>query len=259
MTCADDPFESPKGLVTHAREHADHLESEIGAFFDKRPYTRVIDYDSDTRQDVHKIRLTAKLPGKLSRILKDCTSNLRDALDHAVYAAAVSLGVKHPKNTGFPFANDATHLDGELARWIFADVPPEIRSCLRGFKPYPGGNDILVALNRIRNPNTHRVIVPVGTANTGGSVSLQHGIVSEVVMGFSNWDASKNEIEYLRVGRNSQLQYQVQVTFDVTFGDIEIVGGQPVTGVLRKMASEVERVILGLEVETARLEAAKAL
>ena len=47
------------------------------------------------------------------------------------------------------------------------------------------------------------------------------------------------------------------MAFDVTFGDVEIVGGQPIVGVLRKMAAEVDRVVLGIEAETARLKTAK--
>ena len=198
MTSADDPFESPKGLVAHAREHADNLESQIRAFFDKRPYARVIEFDPNTGHDVHKVRLTAQVPGRLSRILKDCTSNLRDALDHAVYAAAISLGAINPEKTGFPFANDATHLEDELTSWKFEEVPPEIHPCLRGFKPYPGENDILVALNRIRNPNTHRVIVPVGTASLGNSMSMFGANVGNMQLGYSRWDAAKNEVKYLQ-------------------------------------------------------------
>ena len=230
---------------------------QIRAFFDKRPYARVIEFDPNTGHDVHKVRLTAQVPGRLSRILKDCTSNLRDALDHAVYAAAISLGAINPEKTGFPFANDATHLEDELTSWKFEEVPPEIHPCLRGFKPYPGENDILVALNRIRNPNTHRVIVPVGTASLGNSMSMFGANVGNMQLGYSRWDAAKNEVKYLRVDRGSKFQYEVRMAFDVTFGDVEIVGGQPIVGVLRKMAAEVDRVVLGIEAETARLKTAK--
>ena len=55
-------FDSPKELVGHAREHIDQLAAEIKAFFDRKPYARVIDFDRDTSQHVFKLRITAKLP-----------------------------------------------------------------------------------------------------------------------------------------------------------------------------------------------------
>ncbi len=56
--------------------------------------------------------------------------------DHAIYAAAITLSGGTPEKTGFPFANDAAHLQGELGTWKFADVPGELHPLLMSFKPY---------------------------------------------------------------------------------------------------------------------------
>lgn len=247
-------FDSPKELVGHAREHIDRLEGAINAFFDRKPYAKVMDFDRETRQQIFKLRITAKLPSRVRLIFKDATSNLRDALDHAVYASAISLGIDDPEKTGFPFANDAAHLQGELGTWKFSDVPHDIHPILMSFNPYPGGNDLLVGLNRMRNPNTHRAIVPVAFADLGNSIGPAVMTVSGGgQFGYSRWDATKNEVEYMRMGLGSTFKGHVEFAFDVSFGDIEIVGGKPVIGTLREVEAEVSRVVLDLEAETARI------
>jgi hypothetical protein len=247
-------FDSPRELVGHAREHIDQLEGHIKIFFDRKPYAKVIDFDNETRQQVFKLRITAKLPSPIRLIFKDATSNLRDALDHAVYASAIALGVNNPKKTGFPFANDSVHLQSELGTWKFSDVPREIHPVLMSFNPYPTGNDLLVGLNRMRNPNTHRAIVPIAFADAGNAITASTAtIVGGGQLGYSLWDATKNEVEYMRLGIGSTFNGNVEFAFNVTFGDIDIVADKPVVSTLREIANEVDRIVLGLEAETTRL------
>ncbi len=229
-------FNSPKELVGHAGEH------------------HVVDFDRETRQEVYKFRLTAKLPSKVRLVFKDVTSNLRDALDHAVYAGAVALGVNSPKKTGFPFGNDAFHLASELSTWKFAHFPRELHPVLMSFKPYPGGNNLVIDLNRMRNPNTHRVIVPIGNASLGSEITNPVGkIVSPAELGYCKWDPLKDEVEYMRLGIGSEFKHDAKVAFDVTFADPSIMEGQPIVPALRAIHAEVNRIILGIEAETARI------
>lgn len=247
-----DHFESPKLLLTRARENVDDLKSRIKEFFDRKPYASVIDFDSETGQDVHKIRLTAKLPGSLGTILKDAVANLRDALDHAVYGSAVALGRVEPKGTKFPFADSGAEFEGEIM--ALKDVPPVIRTLLESFRPYPRGNEPLWALNKMRNQKTHRIIVPLGVCTPGNEIGVgTFKIVPPAQFGYSRWDATKNEVEYMRVGRGSQCKYQVTVAFDVAIGDVPVLAGRPVIATLNELTTEVERIALAIEAETARV------
>jgi hypothetical protein len=136
---ADDPFDSPREVLNNARDHINDLEARIKTFFDRRPYARVVDYDRDTGQDVHKVRLTARLPSKAAAVAKDAFSNLRDTLDHAVYASAVAIRPgTNPNRTGFPFAYDAAGVHDKLNREL-VDVPPAIRTLVEGLRPYKAG------------------------------------------------------------------------------------------------------------------------
>lgn len=247
-----DHFESPKLLLERARENIADLHTRIQSFFDRKPYAPVIDFDSETGQDVHKIRLTAKLPGSLSVVFKDVITNLRDALDHAVYGSAVALGRVNPKNTKFPFADSGAEFEGEIM--ALKDVPPVIRALLESFRPYKRGNETLWALNKLRNQKTHRIIVPLGVCSPGNEISVATmKIVPPAQMGYSRWDATKNEVEYMRVGRGSECKYEVTVAFDVGIGDVPVLAGMPVIATLNGLAAEVERIVLAIEAETARI------
>lgn len=253
-----DPFESPDEVLRRAREHIDDLASRIKSFFDRAPYVYFVDYDKDTGQDVHKVRLTAKLPGSLATVAKDVFSNLRDCLDHAVYASAVSVRPeRRNRRTAFPFAHDAAGVHDKL-NLEFIDVPPNIRTLLENLRPYKGGNDLLWGLNQTRNTKTHRVLIPLGAASVAKSINIETAhIVGSAQIGYSKWDATKNEVEFMRVGRGSNLKCDVSVSFDVLFDDVEVLAGQPAVAMLNALASEVEGILTSIKVETARMLSAK--
>jgi hypothetical protein len=252
----DDPFDSPRAVLQRARDHIDDLEARIKAFFDRKPYARVIDFDREASQQVHKIRLTAKIPGNLAVITKDVLSNLRDALDHAVYASAVMLGNKSPQKTGFPFAYDAAGVHNKLNKELI-DVPSAIRSLLEALRPHKGGDETLWGLNAVRNTKTHKMLVPLGAASISGSTEVITGqVIGPTRMGYHRWDASKNEVEYMRLGPGSEVYYKFTASFDVLFGNVEVFGGRQATSTLRVVANEVERILGAIEAETRRVLAA---
>jgi len=251
---AADPFESPKALIQRGREHVDTLQIEMASFWSRKPYARVIEFDVDTKENIHKFRLTTQIPGKIRTIAKDATSNLRDALDHAVYGAALLLGRVNPNNTGFPFARDAVGVRGELDCKRLSGNPPEIRPLLASFEPHEGGNELLFGLNSIRNPNTHRVLVPVMATSMATSGLINATINGGLKFGYSRWDATKNEVEFMRIGRDSHFECQINVASTITFGDIGILAGREVAGTLRQIAVEVEQTVLSIETEARRIK-----
>jgi hypothetical protein len=211
--------------------------------------------DNQTGQHVFRVKITGPdLPPKVSNIVKDAAGNLRDALDHAVYSAAVVLVGGKPTDTGFPFAKDLAGVRGELNGKRLAGNPPEIRALLESFCPYEGGNATLWAMNQIRNPNTHRFIVPVGSAITGTSIGISFALPSgNCTIGYSKWDAARNEVEYMRLGPGSHMNHQVNVTMSVAFEGIDAVNGKPVVPTLNLMADEADRIVAAIEAETLKV------
>lgn len=252
---ADDPFDSLREVLSNARDHINDLDARIKAFFEREPYARVIDFDRDTGEDVYKVRLTARLPGKLAAVTKDAFANLRDALDHAVYASAVSIRPgTSPNNTSFPFSYDAIGVHEKLNKEVIG-VPPAIRTLIEGLRPHKTGDQTLWGLNSIRNVKTHRVLVPLGAAAIDGSVGLIRGHIGQGRIGFSRWDATKNEIEYMRLVRapHTHLEHHVRASFDVLFGDVKVFAGRKAIPTLNEVADKVGSILGAIEVETARL------
>jgi hypothetical protein len=247
-------FASPKQLISHARDEINETEGMVGAFIASQQYARVIYVDSNTGEQIHRVRVTGPaLPPKVTNIVKDAAGNLRDALDHAAYSAAIVINGGEPRDTGFPFAKDAAGVEGELASKRLRGNPSEIRPILAGFNPHEGGNETLWTMNQIRNPSTHRFIVPVGSAAMSTGIGISSGTINSGSFGYSFWDATANEVEYLRIGAGSHLNYQVHVTLQVTFEGVNAVTGKLLIPTLRLMATETERVVTEIEAAAQRI------
>jgi hypothetical protein len=61
--------------------------------------------------------------------------------------------------------------------------------------------------------------------------------------------AEKNEIVYTTFSPEVQTDYDFEVTIDIAFGEIPVVFGHPVLGLLNAMAYEVENVLIRIEAE----------
>lgn len=248
-----DPFESPKLLLDRARENTRDLEARIKRFFDRHPYAHIVDSESNPGQEIHKVRLTEKFPTSLSTVAFDISSNLRSALDQAVYGSSIALGASSPWSTKFPFGDDPAGLDADINKGC-KHVHPDIVKLLKAFQPYKGGNDALWALNKMRNTKIHRVLIPVGIA--GDSVSVAPGgyVFGGFSIGGEIWDPVKNELELCRIGAASQAELNINFTFKVTLGKVPVLEGQPVPDVFDHLTGEVERVVLAIEAETYRIK-----
>jgi len=255
----EEAFESAFGSISWSNEKTKEFSKIVDDFFQKRPFEKIIEVDKQSDQQIHKIRMTAPLPKQLANVAKDAASNLRDALDHAVYASTSMLsGKADPSDTGFPFGADAASISQELNGRRLRGNAPEIRATLEALQPYSGGNDPLYRLNKLRNPNTHRVIVPVIAASMGNTLQFSGSITGPSQLGYNHWDPVARTVEFMRVGAGSDFDYKVTVSWAVTFGAIEAVKGLEVVTTLRTMSSDVEAAVTAIKVETARILGARS-
>jgi hypothetical protein len=251
-----DPFESPRRKLARAKEHIVDLEKKANAFFSSHQYTKVTEPDPTGQYKLYKIRFNRPLPGNLADIAADAAQNLRDVLDHSGYAAAVASGRSKPLNAYFPFAGSADDLDNAI-RGRCKDIPGDIAALFRTFRPYKGGNNLLWALNRIAVTNKHMLLAPMAVSAdmyfddviVRGSPSGLPTMIGEPPV----WDRTKNDIMFLRLPSDANLKGNFRVSIFVVFHEVEIVGGQPVVGILNALAREVERILVTVEAETRRL------
>jgi transposase len=85
------------------------------------------------------------------------------------------------------------------------------------------------------------------------SLGIMSGRITSASLGYSRWDAATNEVEYLRIGAGSHLDYQVHITLNVMFEGINAIAGKLVIPTLGLMAAETERVVTEIEAEARRI------
>jgi hypothetical protein len=240
-----DPFQSPLRRYSRAKKHIDNLDKKIVKFFKKQPYSRTIEDDIDGINKTHKIKLTKQIPIAFTDLAVEAIEGLRSTLDQATFAACISAGQSNPRNTYFPISDSPSELDNVI-KGRCKDIPSDIITLCRSFNTYKGGNDLIFALNRLCNVNKHRLIIPVGLANAGthykhlvasGGISIPNPV----------WDRGKNEIIFAKTAPDTKLQYDINFSFFIAFGESDIVEGQPVVPILRNIAKEVLKIVLAIQ------------
>jgi hypothetical protein len=243
-----DPLESSRRKLARAKEHFADLQRKISEFEDSDPYIRVEEIHPDKINHlVHKVKLTHPLPTSFENITVDLVGNLRSSLDKAGYAVAVASGVKNPRFSAFPFAGSVADLENSLAGRC-KDIPKQIQLLFRGFQPYPGGDDLLCALNEICNADKHKIIKPIGTGVIRTHVNVR-GIGFAGIPRHPVWDSAKNEMELITLGPGAKFECEFEFRVFVAFSEIKAVEGHPVLGVLDALIRKVEGILLAIEAE----------
>jgi hypothetical protein len=156
-----DPFRSLKRRIVRANEHISAFKAGADAFFDMQPYTRVVERDPETGGEIRKLALTRPLPDHITDLAFEAIEALRSALDQAGYAAAVAGGAVRPKSSYFPIADFPGELDHVIKRRC-KDIPPDVVTLFRSFRPYKGGNGLVWAMNKACNTSKHCLLQVLG-------------------------------------------------------------------------------------------------
>jgi hypothetical protein len=252
------PFDSAKRRLGRAKHHVRTLDKRFQTFFKKKPYVGVIESHTDGVSQAHKVKLRRKLPKDVTDIAYEALEGLRSALDQTAYAVAIICGTPRPELVHFPVTDDPAQFENTISGRC-KDFPPEIVALFRSFQAYPGGNDLIVALNRVRRQGFHRLLTPVGSAVyrvSGSSGMLRGGPVPEYptyIPAPIVWDSTKDEMVYGVVGPGGEFNYKIDFSFIVAFGEIEGLAGAPVVPALRELVREVERIVIATESEARRI------
>lgn len=247
-------LKSASEILDDASAQIEEFERQVASFFDSQPYQRVVEHDAKTRSDTHKIKLTREIPGQFRSNARHIASDIRSSLDHIGYASAIATGKSNPRKTHFPFARSAGEA-GNVKKRNCKDLPNEIFDVFWSFQPYLGGDDTLWALNEIANCNKHRSVVPVGHGLSGGQMMTNFscdGMCHEMAFP-PNWDAEKNEAILCVVDSTANTNYNLQLGFDICFGDIDVLRRQPVIPVLKYLRDIARNIVHAADSEGVRI------
>lgn len=241
-----DPFQSSYRRISRATKHMHELDKKIHKFFKKKPYEEVIEDDKSGKTKLYKIKLTKQIPSGFTDLAVEAIEGLRSALDHATYATAILSGKSDPRHTYFPISESETELDNVI-KGRCKDVPLDIITVCRSFKPYKGGNTAVFVLNQLCNINKHRLIHPIGMAHAETKIQQMHITTGDFAFFINDWNREKNELLFARTAPNSKLQYCIKFSFSIVFGAPDAMGDQPVIPVLRRIADEVKLIVTTIE------------
>lgn len=185
------------------------------------------------------------MPDSFANLTQESVQHLRSALDNVGYALAIAAGKISPKHTAFPFAGSAIEFDNAV-KGRSKDIPEEICTIFRAYKPHKGGNDVLWALNEVAIADKHKLLniaIASELGNVNGTGALIRMQVNPV------WDGTKQEIELLTCATDHAVKYHMEFSLFIAFDEIAVVGGEPVLEVLRYFVKIVEEILVSLETE----------
>jgi hypothetical protein len=258
----DDPLLGPKLKLEWAKRHIDNLKGAIREFEESRPYELVCDKDSQTGENVYRLRVHKCVPVEWSAILGDCVHNLRATLDQLVCSLIIANGQKPTTDSAFPIASEKRRLQPRAGEQI-AGISAKAKWLIYALKPYKSGNPIVWKLHRLDIIDKHQGILPVGAAHAvtlvrhtmpgmfigpNGSLRLGGGgrpMKTDwgIPAGAQIVSPLTDNVEIYR--SPSGLDEQVQAAVKIAFDQSQIAQGEPVIETLEEFARFIDK-LLGL-------------
>jgi hypothetical protein len=156
--------------LNRARAHAEALDSEVRAWFDRHPYEVFGEYEpGPPEQYAFKVRFLEAIPPELGIILGDFAHNARSALDHLAYQVVMAGNGGMDERTQFPIVVSPFNWGRQARRGlrgasdrhvaIIESLQPYHRPDLYGWHSVYGAiEDPLAVLARLSNVDKHRVL-----------------------------------------------------------------------------------------------------
>ena len=242
-----DEFESPESLIYGAGEDTTDFQSRYDAFVKSCRCVPVHEIDPQTRENIYKLRITNKIPGRLRYVANNIINNLRHSLDQALNAAAFELGYTK-RDSYFPYGKDLDGLNEQIKKQC-PRIPDELKEYIRDCKPYIGGNDLLWAICSLPGPRKHRISFNLNV-NPPDFELFPLTFTGPGQIGFIGWDSDKQELHYAR-GGHIEFHGEPHLSVYIEISTSPVLSGQPAAGLLHECLGVVSGVVSGLKAQAA--------
>ena len=163
-TMAPSGIPSARKKLGRAKVHADALRADVDAFRKQSPYEFEMEPLGNPRglADIHvnaKVTRATPIPDSWALIMGDILTNVRAALDHAVYPhVRANAPDVQPLQIQYPIAKSAPKFEKKTAGWFTNDV----HRCIEQWQPYhaddPSGHPLRI-LQKLVNIDKHRSLL----------------------------------------------------------------------------------------------------
>ncbi len=168
-------FLQTRALVSSARSNITKLRELWRRHLDSCTFTLSIEPSSGRAH--HYANYDPSVPIDLAITSKHILSDLRSALDYAVFASARAAGTAASggRNVAFPFGRDADDVSCQFLR-KYSGVPEYLRDHILNMRPYVGGDAQLTRLNNLRNRKDHRALLGLISHAVGVRFNPSHNM-----------------------------------------------------------------------------------
>jgi hypothetical protein len=249
-------FDSVWLKLSRAEQHIDDLEAAIIAFHRTNPYPIITEDDPQTGKRIARVGdEIATIPSTIPLILGDAVHAIRSSLDHFAYAADPAQAGK--TKTAFPIWRNETvparkELKSLLGRQIGRASEP-LKKALLALEPYQGGHgEKLWLIDQLDIIDKHRLLVTIGISYESLGFDAAAGL-----RGLADWTkdlpvtmlylkpASRYPVQpgtklFIADASSFDEHEQLQFTFNVAFGEPQVLEGQPLVPTLRGLLNEVK-------------------
>lgn len=251
------PFVGPTLKLRRAEEHIRDLNLRITDYLARRPYR--VSEDLYTQPGEYNLRLKVLEwpPHEWGPLIGDVLTNLRAALDHAVYDLTIAKTGKPLKGTGFPILGEPSAWDALDARGkprqssgtgLLRGVHEMAMAEIERMQPYNSREGELghrlSTLSKLVNADKHRTLTVCGSTI---KVAVLHH-----VPGVQHWVTGRGPfidgqpLASLPMAGDEKPNFQLDLAFDVAFDHRSPVPGELVAQTLRILADSVIEVLAEL-------------
>ena len=240
--------------VVRAEERLANLTALIQTYSEANPTQIEKKLDPATGDRVFRVRILSAPPVEWSIDIGEIVHGLRTSLDHLAWQAVIQNGRQPGRDTAFPVAESEAKFPTLLDRCL-GGVGQPFRDFVRRLRPFKGGDPILWPLHQLDVIDKHRLLIPVGAAHRSVSVRTRMSVPwqpdpivfpqltlnpadrqfplgdgAEIFRDCGTWPAEVHQDDPI-------------FTFEVAFGEKDVVDGVAIVPTLRAMASRVHEVV----------------
>lgn len=228
--------------LERAKAHLAELDDAVLGYLSQHRYRISVVQDFETGQAGFEFALKEPPPVGLAPIIGDCVHSLMCALDYTISAIAMASG-RSANDTGFPFGHDAAHLDKRIKDKARKAGAEAMRLCA-DLKPYPGGNDALVALHGLDLIDKHRLLLGVAaTGDFSGRYIERVGQPETSIASRVYFLGDEPQFVPAPPGLEGQVPFEVGLAVEVVFPPDTPLAGKPCVASLHKLVRIVGKVV----------------
>jgi hypothetical protein len=250
-----------RAKIERAKKHIRDLDREKTTFLASDAYKVTPEFYVEQNTTAYFLDECLSMPNGISLLIGDAAHNLRTALDYLACSLIPSVAGKAPaSHIYFPICKGLKEYKTE-SRGKTKGMPETFKQRIDAFKPYGGGDNRLWGLHQLDIADKHRLLTTTITTvhtlnftiNTdivnrafGGHLVFPVGLIKQQTVHIPAlkpiFPIEKGAMLYSIAG-DHETNKDVNLTFDIAFGQSEVFEGQLVVKTLSELADLVEGIV----------------